>query len=1752
MKKITTFVMSQGFRAIACVVGGCLLAFLLPLTTRSQTSPAALRLLPGQSATILSDGRWLLVGGGTGNVLSSTASLWDPRTGITTQLSATLQSARSWHTATVLPDGTVFIFGGIGATRKATNGAEIFDPVEQTFTSVSSGGLISRAHHSATLLTDGTVLIAGGTGPNGATTNSAEVWNPADGSVTRLPSLTIPRQNHTATLLENGKVLLKGGNDDNSNALDNADLFDPATGRFILINGAALTNPPPTENPILVASIPTDSSVDVAIDVTVALRFSKPLRVETINADTVTLSGPKGVEQIKVVPAEGGMLAFITPEADLLPGVTYNVTVNGVKDRVDVLLPLTSIRFTTAQDQAANTGVGTRGSGGGTVQPGGVTRSDTAPSPGSAGGVNSSGTAASPGPAGGSVIAEGRTALVGRVVDTDRQALTGVEILVGGQRAVTDAKGEFQLLDPPTGDQVILVDGDPASRPGRHYPTIPLSMKIMAGKTNVLPYLPHLHVQREINFTHIDHSRETVATDPDLPGVALRIPRDTPIVGWDGLPAQKVSIRTVPADRLPVRPLPRTVQARYVYMFYFGKRGGGIPSRPVPFESPNDFGLAPGDKAELWYYDESPNVGEAPNDWRVAGLGTVSDDGKLISTDPGVGIPKFCCGAATWNPLRGQGQAGGPTSQLGQGASGGDPVDLVNGVFMFTKTDLVLPGLVPLAITRTYRSGDPQAGPFGIGTTLGFDDALQFPSSDVITYVYRGNAQTQFLLQPDGSFTNNTIPAFKGARIVVNSDGNRTLRLRDGTSLTFSNSLLIQVSDRAGNAVNIIRQMETNPTTIEDPSGRTLQLSWVSLARDRITSVSDPLGRTVSYTYDASNRLVAVTDPAGGITRYDYDSQNRMTALTDARGITFLQNTYDANSRVCRQIQADSGTFLFYYITADRVGLPESQQLLSEAASGGPVTQAPCTGVASSSPVTASVLVDPRGKPTTYWFNDQRFLTSVTDALGQTTTYTRDAATNQILSTTDPLGRQTTYTYDSVGNVTSVTRLSGTANASTTTFTYDPIFSQMTSATDPLNHTTNFGRDSSGNLISVTNPLNQTTTVARNSSGQPISITDPLNNTTQFTYERADLAAVTDPLSNTTTRLTDPVGRVLSVTNPLGNPTIYDYNALNRLTRVTDALNGVTQFGYDPNGNLLSVTDARNSPTVYTYENMDRLATRRDPLLRTESYQYDLAGYMTQFTDRKSQVTTYTYDALNRRTGVTYADGSTTAYTYDGGNRLTQVNDSIAGTITRTYDGLDRLTSETTPQGPVSYTYDAAGRRTTMTVSGQPTVNYSYDNANRLTQITQGSAATTYNYDAAGRRTSLTLPNGVLVEYAYDSASRLTSITYKQNGTTVLGNLTYEYDKNGNGTKTGGSFARTGIPSAISSTAYDAANEQTTFADKTLTYDNNGNVQTITDGSGTTTYTWNARNQLVGISGPGISASFVYDGLGRRESKTINGGLTEFLYDRRNPVQETSGTTVLANILPGLAIDEFLTRTDANSGVTSYFLADALGSPVAVTDGTGTVQTEYTYEPFGTTTLTGASNTNPFQYTGRENDSTGLYHYRARYYNPQLQRFVSEDPIEFNGEDSNLYAYVWNRPLNFSDPEGKFGFVAGGIAGGALAGGVAGAVVSGITAAAGTYADTGSVSAALADGLTGAAWGFGVGAVVGGIYGGLAGAGMIPSSQLVASALDLLGGQGGAGFFNGAAAGLQSNIIGKVGSVAGLLGSIFLPPTTPAYGGRKQ
>ena len=181
---------------------------------------------------------------------------------------------------------------------------------------------------------------------------------------------------------------------------------------------------------------------------------------------------------------------------------------------------------------------------------------------------------------------------------------------------------------------------------------------------------------------------------------------------------------------------------------------------------------------------------------------------------------------------------------------------------------------------------------------------------------------------------------------------------------------------------------------------------------------------------------------------------------------------------------------------------------------------------------------------------------------------------------------------------------------------------------------------------------------------------------------------------------------------------------------------------------------------------------------------------------------------------------------------------------------------------------------------------------------------------------------------------------------------------------------------------------------------------------------WNERNQLHSISG-GVTASFQYDALGRRIGKTIGATSTGFLYDGANFVQELSGTgtgaTVTANLITGLGLDQLLVRE--NSAGVETALRDALGSIIMTTNASQAMVASYTYDVYGNTTQTG-TDTNSQQYTGRENDGTGLYYYRARYYSSKEQRFISQDSLGWAAGQSNGYSYVGRDPVSNTDPNG--------------------------------------------------------------------------------------------------------------------------------------
>jgi RHS repeat-associated protein len=1230
---------------------------------------------------------------------------------------------------------------------------------------------------------------------------------------------------------------------------------------------------------------------------------------------------------------------------------------------------------------------------------------------------------ASTGTAQQAAAAPGVTALSGRVLSTSGAPLAGVVVRDHGRRTVTDRDGNFLLPGLPDGRSVLVIDGRHSGSGGKtDYGYYEVGVEAASGVTTRLPftsYLPKIDHAHEVAIISPTKA-EVVVKTPAFPGLELHIPKGAILTDPDGKPVTRVGLTPIPIDRTPF-PIPPD---RKMPVYFTIQPGGatiiGADGTWLGAQVwyPNATHALPGARAAFSHYDPDRGV------WEHYGEGVVTADGGQVKPDPGTRLYEFTASSLPF-----------PTTPAGLfppcGCDDADPVNLPSGLWTERWTDLAVSDVLPIDLARTYQSGDFNVRHFGVGMDFGFGEYLYWTgtpstidlvlpfsvrmhfacvascSADPTTGLYRE------LTQP-GQFFDASLEYSAGAAAYL-------VTTKDGTAYTFNGGTgqLMSWQDRYGDRVTIQGAANDPPliTGIISPNGRTISFTY-DPSNSVITQAQDNLGRTVSYAYDGSKRLIQVTDADGGIWTYGWDASNHIKTVTDPRNNVIVTNLYDATNRVTTQTAADGGIYSFAY-----------------------------TGGGSNAFNTETDVTDPIGTLKKVTFNAAGYATTYNLAVGtaqeQDNSVTRDPASNLPQSLTDALGRVTSLGYDSQGNVTSITRLFGTPNAVTTTLTYGA-FAQLASVIDPLGHTTTIGLTALGSAASFADPLGDTTTLGYAIEPYVSTITDPLGNATSFTYDLGLLASATDPLGHASTRYTDAIGRTLSTSDPLGNKATASYDPLYGAHQVTQPKGEATTINYLPAGLVGSIVDARTGTTSYAYDAKYRLTIRTDPLGRTDQVTaYDDNDNVLTRIDRKGQAATYTYDPLNRTSTATYADGAVVSYTWDKGDRLTQIQDSSSGTITRTYDGLDNLLSETTPQGTVSYTYDAANRRSTMTASGQTPVSYTYDNANRLTQISQGSATVTIGYDVAGRRTSLTLPNGIVASYSYDSASELTGMSYSL-GSTVLGTLTYGYDAAGHQTSRGGTLFQSVLPNPVTSGSYDVANRlnqwTTPGGGVSPSYDTNGNL--LNDG--TRTYTWDARNRLTGITGV---ASFTYDALGRRQSGTINGNTVAYLYDGSDPVQEQSGGAVMANILIGMGVDERFTRTEGSTA--SAYLTDALGSSVALADSSGVVKTSYGYDPYGNTGATGTANDNSYQYAGRQNDGTGLYYNRARYYNPAWGRFISEDPLSepwrdplglFGGivphlgvsaiatnrpgtltalgQGNDLYAYTGGNPISRRDPSG--------------------------------------------------------------------------------------------------------------------------------------
>jgi RHS repeat-associated protein len=943
------------------------------------------------------------------------------------------------------------------------------------------------------------------------------------------------------------------------------------------------------------------------------------------------------------------------------------------------------------------------------------------------------------------------------------------------------------------------------------------------------------------------------------------------------------------------------------------------------------------------------------------------------------------------------------------------PVEAASGNFIYNMRALSVSGLGPtIDLTLTYNSQDLRRGPFGAGWVHPYEQRIIETTDEVKIYAICSQSngkRERFTRNQDGSYTP---PPHVFATLTKNTDKTFTLSDKSGLIRRFNDQgLLTAIVDRNGNTLRLLYDATGFMTQITDASGRSVNLT--KGADGRVESVTDPAGKAFRFGYDASGNLTRYTDPLGNVSTYQYDAGNNLTAVVDPRGNTLMRVTYDSAGRVSQHVDgAETWTY-------------------------------------SYSPSTSRTTKrDSLGNIWTLDFNANGNLTKTTDPFGKSEQYVVDASLN-VTQFTDKNGNITKYTYDSFGNQLTITD----ALNNVRTMTYESSFNRPLTVRDALGNTAKFEYDAKGNMTRITDALGRFTSLTYDSRGLLTKVTDALGQATTFEYDAyGNLTRTTDPLGNQPGATFDILGRLLTTTDAEGRTTSFTYDDADRLIRTVNTLSGATSYEYDASGNLTATTTPSGARTSLAYDSLDRLISVTNPLGQIETYVYDRRSNVATKQDPKGQSITYTHDALDRLTKKSQPD-DTVNYTYDAMGNLLTVADSDSS-LTFIYDALNRLTETRTgatavqPASTVRYSYNANGKRSTMTDPKGGVTTYAYDALSRLTSVSDpGPNTFTFAYDALSRRTGVSRPSGLNTTYAYDAGGRLTNLvhtggpgtlqysyTYNRTGqrnslTDNSGSHTYLYDglyrlvnvvhPLGNPTETY-SYDAVGNRTASQLSAsytHNAANRLTADAAFDYVYDANGNlIQKTERATGKITrYSFDSENRLIKIDFPdGGTAAYFYDGMGRRIEKNFNGTITQQVYDGNDVVAEYTGGAVSSQFTYGPGIDEVLSVRQGT--LTAFFQSDVQGTVTRVVKSDGTQLASYVYDSFGRIVSETGTRLSRYAFQGRELDAeSGLYYFRARYYDPTAGRFLTEDPNPLTRQLNN-YTFVENDPVNLLDPLG--------------------------------------------------------------------------------------------------------------------------------------
>jgi RHS repeat-associated protein len=899
--------------------------------------------------------------------------------------------------------------------------------------------------------------------------------------------------------------------------------------------------------------------------------------------------------------------------------------------------------------------------------------------------------------------------------------------------------------------------------------------------------------------------------------------------------------------------------------------------------------------------------------------------------------------------------------------------------------------------------------PLGLKTTMGYDGSGRLTS--------RRDPRGNVPAPPAGYLTQWAYDAVDHVTSVTDARGNVTAYEYTDGELLWKETR----TDRDGSPRVLTREYDADNRlwkTTDPRGGVTTRLYW---ADDLVKSVESPAGRKTSYAYDDGGQLLSVVEPNGN------------ASGAAAADWTWTYAYDDAGNRTSAS-HPDAGTRLTEYDALDR-----------------PVEWTDALGHVTSAEYdlngNVARRVDALGHDRTYAFDKLDRLTSATDERDETTTYAY-FATGELQSATTPLGNKTTYALDDDGRTIAMVEPRGNVAGGT-----------------PSDYTWAYQYDEAGNRTRVTDPLGNHADYAFDAVNQVTQATDQRGAATGLVYDVLNrLWKVTPPAAGATGTLDtvytyDAAGNLATRTDPNGHVASWSYDldglALQRATPV-----GTWNTTYDSNGNVKSVETASGSATgtagdgtvAYAYDRMGRLtgvdySDSTPDVART----YDLAGRVLTMTDAAGTVT-YTHDDADRltavaRTGADAGLNGTFSYAYDDAGNLTGRTYPDGTTASASFDDDARLAAVASGGATATFGYDDAGNLTTVTLpaANGHAATRTFDRAGRLTAVENAKAGAIlsrfgWTLDAAGNPVKAQTTRGsadVYDVYEYDARNRLTAACYDVGAAATscsgAANLIgYAYDKVSNRTQEtrAGSVGNTGTIDY----AYNGADQLTSTTrggvQTTYSYDANGNQAS----AGSRTFTYDLADRLVATSDGSASATYAYDGDNRRTKKTIGGGGADLRYVWDPLAASGIPELALERTAAGALVRRYVegpvgSLSLSDPGGTHWYHHDPLGTVADVTDGSGTPEWRYEYEPYGAqrtaTNVSGSAPANPARFAGEQLDGeTGLYHLRARQYDASTGRFGAEDPLEpaLGAAYEGAYGYVGGRPTVLLDPLGLCGW----------------------------------------------------------------------------------------------------------------------------------